>query len=326
MKEQDAAVLLRPQSSPCFVAQWAESIAGRMKIQHANLEWHDVNIVLWRWDFEIEGEHWTFLKHANGLYDRWQTHWYYMNHIQGPGHGAIVGDTQWMMVSERVSPAHAAVRVTTVEGDVSPFEPWKYWLLPQGIVLLETDKKWRRKLAYLVVQSYLRNFPDRLYRPVTAASGGKPGTVALVPDQRDCPEVTRVAYSSNERPNQEASSRSNEWWPTWHQQEHGTHSDHSNFATHTPEEASRNLQGLPPPAVWNAPASATQESWTRHSRWEAQAAVPTQPARPPQTGAQPVPPLPATANDATRAGVWKCLAIELSTEHNEPAPCHSNRG
>ena len=270
--EHDAESCVRHQRDPSYRGQWAEAISGRLRIQHVNPEWRDVNIVLWRWDFAIEGERWTFLKHANGLYDRWQTHWYYMDLIKGPGHGAIVGDTQWMMAGQ-MSPAHAAVRVTTVDGVVSPFEQWKYWILPHGIVLLETDRVWRRKLAYLVVHTYLQHFPDRLYRPVTNAANGKPGTVHLIPEQRDVPEVTRAAHAPGNRPPPANSGWTEEWW-TSSQQEPSSGGHHRNFAIQTPEEASQNLQGLPPPAEWNAPENSAHESWTRHTRWEPQAAAP----------------------------------------------------
>ena len=84
-----------------------------MQIQHADPQWHQVRIVMWRWDWTINGEHWIFLKHANGLFD----HWEYMGKIRGKAQGAQVGDCHWF-TADRADEAHKAVRVETVDGPV----------------------------------------------------------------------------------------------------------------------------------------------------------------------------------------------------------------
>ena len=67
--------LHRPQESTGFIMQGVEKIEGWMKIQHTHPEWHEVRLALVRWDFTIQGNTWTILKHANGYEDEWQTHW-----------------------------------------------------------------------------------------------------------------------------------------------------------------------------------------------------------------------------------------------------------
>ena len=78
--------------------QGMEKIEGWMKIQHTHPEWHEVRLALVRWDFTIQGNTWTILKHANGYEDEWQTHWELTEHIKGPAHGAYVDDLQWLTV------------------------------------------------------------------------------------------------------------------------------------------------------------------------------------------------------------------------------------
>ena len=72
------------QNAPGFIMQGAESIEGYLRIQHTSPEWHLVRLVLWRWDFKIQGNTWTILKHVNGFRDGWQTHWDFLQHLTGP--------------------------------------------------------------------------------------------------------------------------------------------------------------------------------------------------------------------------------------------------
>ena len=120
------------QMSPGFVGQGADYIEAEMKIQHADPEWNLVRLILWQWEFEANGEKWLILKHANGLFDDWQTHYYYMPKISGPGFGANVGNSHWLTLTE-ADQAHRGLWVDTGESHLCPFDPNAGYSPPRGI-------------------------------------------------------------------------------------------------------------------------------------------------------------------------------------------------
>ena len=240
--------LHRPQESTGFIMQGLERIEGWMKIQHSHPEWHEVRIALMRWDFTIQGNTWTILKHANGYEDEWQTHWELTEHIKGPAHGAYVDDLQWLTV-ERADQEFLDVSVRTVDGWRSPFDPTaENWLLPHGILLLETHKQWKKMLAYIVTQVWKPQLGDQLYRPLAIGQKG-PGTIALeagakVDWQQAGASSTGQAFTGHQ------------WWnENWTPASTWTAKDGSNFEVNDADDTTQPLEGLQSPAPWNVPAA-----------------------------------------------------------------------
>ena len=263
---------LVPQSSPGFVRQGADYIDAEMKIQHSNPEWNLVRLILWRWEFDIGGEKWIILKHANGLFDDWQTHYYYMNNIQGSGFGANVGDCHWLTLQE-VDQAHRGIWVDTGKSHLCPFDPNEgYYMLPEGLVLLEKDKKWRRKLCYVIANSYRTELPARLYRPLTFGQQGRPGTFSITNAHKESSDPERTAepsQSSGRDGNYSYAHDDTSWWANRSTRGQQVRTEQrAQFALSTSDEAAQHMAGLPEPPSWSNPTQTEQQlswdQWNHH--------------------------------------------------------------
>ena len=259
--------LLKQQDSPGFIMQGVEKIEGWLKIQHTHPEWHEVHLALCRWDFNIQGNTWTIYKHANGFENDWQTHWEFQKHITGPAHGAYVDDLQWFTV-ERADQDFLDVSVRTADGWRSPFDPEQYnWLLPHGILLLESHKQWKKMLAYVITQTWKSELGPRLYRPLVSGNKG-PGTMELVATAKDADHHASPGYGAGSSTAVQDTSAT-PWWQDTRHQDTWTVNSGSNFEVHIADDTASHLSGLPGPTPWNI---STAKGQTSH--WQDSAKTP----------------------------------------------------
>ena len=236
-----------------------------MKIQHTNPEWHLVRLALCRWDFKIQGNTWTILKHASGFKDDWQTHWEFNKHITGPAHGAYVDDLLWFHV-ERADQEFLDLSIRTVDGWRSPFDPEQYnWVLPHGILLLENHKQWKKMLAYVITQTWKPQLGPRLYRPLVQGNKG-PGTIALEAAAKEEAHQETPGYGASSSAAAQAPADT-PWWQSSRNRDTWTANSGSNFDVYVPDDTAPHLAGLPGPAPWNVSAAKVQTSqWQEHAQ------------------------------------------------------------
>ena len=259
--------LLKPQGSPGFVRQGVEKYEGWLRIQHTHPEWHKVQLAMFRWEFRIHGDTWTIYKHANDYEPDWQTHQAFMHLINGPSQQAYVDDIQWFTIDQADQEFQNAT-IHTVDGWRSPFDPDQYnWLLPQGILLLEPHKQWKKMLAYVITQTWKPQLGPRLYRPLVKGNKG-PGTIVLeVAAKEDAQEETYGHGASSSMPTQAAADIP--WWQNTRSQDAWTGNDGSNFDVQLADDTASHLSGLPGPTPWSV---STGKTYTSH--WQESSPTP----------------------------------------------------
>ena len=142
--------------------QKAFHVECRITLQHSESHapdcLHKLYLVLWQWTVHTPGLEWRVFKHANGVRDAQQNHASFLDIAGGKSDGHAEGPRMWYQI-EAADDLHRDLQLLANSGnglqcpvqERYPFSPAEYNLiLLEGICLIETEKKWRRMLAYVL--------------------------------------------------------------------------------------------------------------------------------------------------------------------------------
>ena len=187
--------------------QKAFHVECRINLQHSERfapdGVHRLYLVLWQWTVHTPGMTWRVFKHANGLRDAQQNHATFLDIAGGKSSGSdghAEGPRMWYQIEE-ADDFHKNLRLLANSGNGPqdpvqeryPFSPDEYNLiLLEGVCLVETDKKWRRMLAYvlghLLHDGHLGGLGPVQYIPSSVHSRQKVGKATLTQDYWAYPE------------------------------------------------------------------------------------------------------------------------------------------
>ena len=187
--------------------QKAFHVECRITLQHSERHApdgvHKLYLVLWQWTVHTPGMTWRVFKHANGLRDAQQNHATFLDIAGGKSSGSdghAEGPRMWYQI-EDADDLHRNLQLFANSGNGPhdpvqeryPFSPEEYNLiLLEGICLVETEKKWRRMLAYvlgnLLHEGHLGGLGPVQYIPSGIHSKQKVGKATLTKEYWAYPE------------------------------------------------------------------------------------------------------------------------------------------
>ena len=209
--------------------QKAFHVECRITLQHSERHApdgvHRLYLVLWQWTVHTPGMTWRVFKHANGLRDAQQNHATFLDIAGGKSDGHAEGPRMWYQIEE-ADDLHRNLQLLANSGNGPqdpvqeryPFSPEEYNLiLLEGVCLVETEKKWRRMLAYvlghLLHEGHLGGLGPVQYIPSGIHSKQKVGKATLTQDYWAYPEnrdsvvtVTQLGLRTH------GPSKESGWW------------------------------------------------------------------------------------------------------------------
>ena len=273
---EEVAPLVPPQKDWNVRDQKAFHVECRITLQHTESRApdgiHKLYLVIWQWTVCMPGLEWRVFKHANGVRDSQQNHESFLEMTTGKSDGHAEGPRLWYQI-EDADDLHQSLQLYANSGNAPDFPVQECYpfgaadcnlILLEGVCLIESDKRWRRMMVYVIGNllhtGHLGGLGPVQYVPSAPSSKGKVGKVTLsqefwaYPEQRN--DVATITQSGSwaHRPAKEST-----WWS------HGT-APSSSAQTEPqafsggflePDEAKSMMDGVP-----------GLESWERESPGE----------------------------------------------------------
>ena len=162
LPDDEVASLVSPQKSWDVRDQKAFYVECRITLQHSESHapdcLHKLYLVIWQWTVCMPGLEWRVFKHANGVRDSQQNHESFLDIAGGKSDGHAEGPRMWYQI-EAADDVHQDLPLFANSGNAPhfpvqeryPFSPAEYNLiLLEGVCLIESDKKWRRMMVYVL--------------------------------------------------------------------------------------------------------------------------------------------------------------------------------
>ena len=269
LPDDEVASLVPPQKSWDVRDQKAFYVECRITLQHSENHapdcLHKLYLVIWQWTVCMPGLEWRVFKHANGVRDSQQNHESFLDIAGGKSDGHAEGPRMWYQI-EAADDVHQDLPLFANSGNAPhfpvqeryPFSPAEYNLiLLEGICLIESDKKWRRMMVYvlgnLLHDGYLGGLGPVQYIPSAPSSKQKVGKATLTrdywayPEQRDAVVTVTQLGSRVHRPSKESG-----WWAQGSTPAPSALPESQAFSAGfmEPEEAQNMMGGVPGLEAW----------------------------------------------------------------------------
>ena len=272
----EVAPLVPPQKDWNIRDQKAFYVECRITLQHSESRapdcLHKLYLVIWQWTVCMPGLEWRVFKHANGVRDSQQNHESFLEMTTGKTDGHAEGPRLWYQI-EAADDVHQNLQLYANSGNAPddpvqeryPFGVAEYNLiLLEGVCLIETDRKWRRMMVYvlgnLLHDGHLGGLGPVQYIPSAPSSKGKVGKATLTreywayPEQRDAVITVTQLGAWAHRPSKESG-----WWAQGSAPSSSAQPESQAFSDGfmEPDEAKSMMGGVP-----------GLESWERESPGE----------------------------------------------------------